>query len=260
MHNNFIWIASSQALTNIDFEFIPLDSPAVQYGGAGTHQQFYNQNREAAQFPDADDRISADSSRLPSSDSRRYGRMHDTGSNHAPSVASKGLALADQTEDCNRYNKFHDIKSNLSANVGRQPSSSSFSGKSKEPDPYRSLPNVNDNTKISISALPKIPKIKNSTSSLRLSKHTERSHSPLVNLKESSSPKFASIAQDDNSMHAYDIQNYKRFPPNQPSMLNGRNSDNNSTAMDNNSNSSSINIIEPEMYVHIGHMVYFLFN
>ncbi|XP_055313175.1 serine-rich adhesin for platelets-like isoform X2 [Sitodiplosis mosellana] len=266
---------------------IPRDFPAQPFDGRGG--QFYNQkSREPAQFHDTSDRVSVDNSKYPTSDSRRHGRIHETGSNHASLLPpqSKNLAMAaDQTEDCTRYSKFHDIKStNLNTNVGRQgvsqqpppsslptlssSSSSSlpnFSGKNKlEPDPYRTmLPTMNENSKshISISALPKIPKIKNSATSLRLSKHTERSHSPLVNLKETSSPKFSSITQstihDDNSMHAYDMQNYsKRFPSNQPppppSMLNGRNQDyddNNSTVMDINSNSSSINIIEPEIIV-----------
>lgn len=265
------------------------DSPALALPFDGRSGHFHNQkSREPAQFHDTSDRVSVDNSKYPTSDSRRHGRIHETGSNHAsllpPPSQNKNLAMAaDQTEDCTRYNKFHDIKStNLNTSVGRQgvsqqqppssliptPSSSSlssFSGKNKsEPDPYRTmLPTMNENSKshISISALPKIPKIKNSATSLRLSKHTDRSHSPLVNLKETSSPKFSSIAQstiqDDNSMHAYDMQNYsKRFPSNQPplqpSLLNGRNQDygdKNSTAIDNNSNSSSINIFEPETYV-----------
>lgn len=291
-------------MANVPFFFCFVDSPALvqPYDGRGGQPQYYNQNREPAQFHDTSiERVSVDNSKYPTSDSRRHGRIHETGSNHAsslllplpPSQQKQNLAMAaDQTEDCSmRYNKFqHDNKStNLSTNVGRQTasaqpmstSSSSFSGKNKEPDPYRSgMPTVmNDNLKshISISALPKIPKIKNSATSLRLSKqHTERSHSPLVNLKGTSSPKFSSIAQsmqhDDNSMHAYDMQqNYnKRFPPNQqpppppppPSILNGRNQDygdNNSIVMDNNSNSSSINIIEPEMYVPFL-MSYFFFS
>lgn len=225
------------------------------------HQQqaYYNQTREPAQFHDVSS-TSWDYTKHPSSDSRRYGRSHDTSSNHAqlPPPPPATEPIPPPEESSRRHSKFHDNKSNLSANVGRSSlssASSSFSGnKSKDIDPYRMLPTVNDNTKshISISALPKIPKIKNSASSQRISKHTDRSHSPLVNLKELPSPKQASIGHDDNSMHAYDMQqqNYnKRFPPNQSSVLNGRNQDYgeyNLTAMDNNSNSSSIN-----MYVHV---------
>lgn len=230
------------------------DSPAalgMQYDGRSVQPPYYNQMKEPAQFHDISS-TSLDNSKYPTSDSRRHGRGHDTGSNHAPVPSSiKNIEMAaEPSEDCTqRYSKFHDInKSNLSTNIGRSPASANFSGKSKETDPYRTLSVINDNSKshISISALPKIPKIKNSAATQRLSKHTDRSHSPLVNLKESSSPKFSSIAHDDNSMHAYDMQNYKRFPPNQSSILNGRNQDydeNNSTPMDNNSNSSSINII-----------------
>lgn len=191
-----------------------------------------------------------DNSKYPSSsDSRRFGRSHDTGSNHTPGSIQKITEMA-ADPDGMRYNKLHDSKkSNLSTNFGRSPSSSSLSGsKSKDTDLYRTMSTINDNSKshVSISALPKIPKIKNPATTQRLSKHTDRSHSPLMNLRESSSPKFSSIAHDDNSMHAYDMQNYKRFPSNQLPMLNGRNQDyseNNTTAIDNNSNSSSINII-----------------
>lgn len=237
---------------------------------------YYNQIKEPAPFHDAGDRVSSANadfnSKYQTSDSRRYGRSHDMiGSNHVPTLpppppsSNRNQSMAaDQSEDCTRYNKFHDIKTNLNTtNAERQSQSqlqsSSYSGKnSKDQDPYRTLSALNENSKshISISALPKIPKIKNSASALRTSKHTERSHSPLVNLKSESSksPKFSSVAHDDSSMHSYDMQpNYKRYPPNQSAILNGRNQDygdHSSTAMDNNSNSSSVNIIEPEMYVN----------
>lgn len=242
----------------------------MQYDGRGMqqphhhhhhHQQqqaHYNQTREPAQFHDVSSK-SWDYTKHPSSDSRRHGRSHDTSSNHATLPPATEPILPE--ESSRRHSKFHDNKSNLSANVGRSSSSasSSFSGnKSKDIDPYRMLPTVNDNTKshISISALPKIPKIKNSASSQRISKHTDRSHSPLVNLKELPSPKQSSIGHEDNSMHAYDMQqNYnKRFPPNQSSVLNGRNQDYgeyNLTAMDNNSNSSSINMYVHQISVHL---------
>lgn len=228
-----------------------------QYDGRGAQQQqYYNQNREAGHFVDVSDRINSDQSRYPTSDSGHYRRsMHDTGSNHAPSLPQKST-VAEQIEDCTRYNQFHDHKSNLTTNTGRQSMSllsSSFSGKSKEPDPYRTLPNIlntDNNPKISISALPKIPKLKNSATSLRLSKHTERSHSPLVNLKETTaSPKFNAIAHHDDSSMPAAYEPFKRYPPNQaPSISNGRSQDyvDHPTPMDNNSNSSSINIIEPE--------------
>lgn len=205
------------------------------------------------------DRVSsaqADFNSKYTSDSRRYGRSHETiGSNHAPPSSNRNQTMAtDQSKDCTRYHKFHDIKTNLNTtNSGRQSQSSGYSGKL---DPYRTLSAISDNSKshISISALPKIPKIKNSANALRINKNTERSHSPLVNLKESSkSPKFSSVVHDDNSMRSYDMQqNYKRYPPNQSAILNGRNQDygdHSSIQLDNNSNSSSVNIIEPEMYV-----------
>lgn len=206
------------------------------------------------------DRVSsaqADFNSKYTSDSRRYGRSHETiGSNHAPPSSNRNQTIAtDQSEDCMRYHKFHDIKTNLNTtNTGRQSQSQSFGNSCKSQDPL--LPTLNDNSKthMSISALPKIPKIKNSANALRINKNTERSHSPLVNLKESSkSPKFSSVVHDDNSMRSYDMQqNYKRYPPNQSAILNGRNQDygdHSSIQLDNNSNSSSVNIIEPEMYV-----------
>ncbi|XP_031640332.1 putative uncharacterized protein DDB_G0282133 isoform X2 [Contarinia nasturtii] len=248
--------ATQQQLPHSQKPNIPRVSPALaqQHDDRGVQPQFYNQNRMSTQFHDTSEHIIVDNSKYPTGDSRRHGRIHETGSNHALLPAKNPSIAADQNEDCTRYtNKFHDIKSNLNTNVGGQLTSSNFSGKNKEPDPYRML-STNDNLKshISISALPKIPKIKNSATSLRLSKHTDRSHSPLVNLKESSSmPKFSSSSHDENSVHVYDVQNYKHFQSNQSSISNGRNPDygDNSTAMDNNSNSSSVNIIEPDTIV-----------
>lgn len=191
------------------------------------------------------------------SDSRRYGRGHETiGSNHAPPSSNRNQTMTtDQSEDCTQYHKFHDIKTNLNTtNTGRQSQTQSSGHSGKSQDPFLSTLNDNSKTHMSISALPKIPKIKNSANALRINKNTERSNSPLVNLKESSkSPKFSSVVHDDNSMRSYDMQqNYKRYPPNQSAILNGRNQDygdHNSIPLDNNSNSSSVNIIEPEMYV-----------
>lgn len=222
---------------------------------------YYNQSKDPpVQFNDVGDRISsaqADFNSKYTSDSRKYGGGHETiGLNHAPPSSNRNQTMAtDQSEDFTRYHKFHDIKTNSNTtNIGRQSQSQPSGHSSNSQDPFLSILNDNSKSHMSISALPKIPKIKNSANALRINKNTERSHSPLVNLKESSkSPEFSSVVHDDNSMRSYDMQqNYKRYPPNQSTVLNGRNQDygdHSSIPLDNNSNSSSVNIIEPEMYV-----------
>lgn len=219
-------------------------SPALaqQNDDRDVQQQYYSQNRGSTQVMDRA------TGKRSSSDKQRYGYANTR------QPADSGVSV-------NSNQDYSNVSKTTKSNYFFPPPSDEMNVAAPPITPMdvTAISPPNSKSHISISALPKIPKIKNSATPQRLSRHTDRSHSPLINIRESSMPspsqltssKFSSLAHDEDSVNAYDVQRDNRYLPSTSAMVNGRNQGygENSNAIDNNSNSSTVNIIEPETYV-----------
>lgn len=173
-------------------------------------------------------------------------------------TSNTSLISANQNDSSNQSEGFHQLSK---VRHGYDESAVVFSNinimnkdSSRDIDPYRTPSLMNDNSRspVSISSLPKIPKIKNSSSHLRSNKNIDRSHSPLVNLTETSplakgfQRNTSTYMHDDNTRHSHN-HDAKLLSLN-ASIVNGRDAYNVNSllAMDNSSNSSTIHSYDKE--------------
>lgn len=231
---------------------IPKNMDVVKENTQTQHnQQFKHLHIQSSSPYDSGDGVGGNNSGLSTNDDPKHSNGNKKSNVNNSSISNRNLSTSnrsgssiygssytsDLTEDCQQTHKINaKQKQNKQLDAHRM---------------YSSAANDSSKSPISISALPKIPKIKKSASSLSVNKNVERSQSPLVNSNESVSPlkwstrPFSLVVNDDSSVHQYDKEQQQQNFQNYSQTVNGREQiyygNDVSMVVDTNSNSPLLN-------------------